>query len=141
MSAMPAPPSVKSLKVCDDPTKASSMVFNADFNDAGIAAFSTIPPALIRPAHIFIFRHRCIPTRGQLREHQMRHAPADSSFPEVAGDQKFGFIRVARFFPDALPVWIAPAEHVRDRLESVDRVMHMAAWKAGREPVQPVAGL
>src|ERR1700704_3005816 len=96
MSAMPAPPSVKSLKVCDDPTKASSMVFNADFNDAGIAAFSTIPPALIRPAHIFIFRHRCIPTRGQLREHQMRHAPADSSFPEVAGDQKFGFIRVAR---------------------------------------------
>ena len=41
---------------------------------------------------------------------------------KVARDEQFGFIRVARFLPNAFPVRIAPAEHILDRVEGVHRV-------------------
>ncbi len=65
----------------------------------------------------------------------MRHAPADSSFLEVARDKQLRFVRVACFLPNALPVRIAPAEHVFDGVESVERVMHVTAGEAGREAI------
>ena len=53
----------------------------------------------------------------------MRHAPANSSFLVVARDQQFGFVRVASFFPDALPVWIAPGKYLVHIIERRYRVV------------------
>lgn len=68
---------------------------------------------------------------AKLSERQMRHAPADGSLFEIPRDEQPGFVGIARFLPNALPVWIAPAEHVFDRVESVDHVMRMTGGEAG----------
>ena len=47
-------------------------------------------------------------TRGQLRERQVRHAPAHGVRFVVARDKERRFVRVARLFPDTLAVRIAP---------------------------------
>jgi len=77
--------------------------------------------------------------RAQLPERQVCHAPGDGSLLEVARDQQLRFVRVARFLPNAFPVWIAPAEHVLDRVEGIDHVVRMSAGEASREAV--IAGL
>ena len=77
--------------------------------------------------------------RAQLPERQVCHAPGDGSLLEVARDQQLRFVRVAGFLPNAFPVWIAPAEHVLDRVEGIDHVVRMSAGEASREAV--IAGL
>lgn len=73
--------------------------------------------------------------RGQLRERQMHHAPADRSFLEVASDEQLCFVRVACFLPNAFPMRIAPGEHLVHGIEGRDRVLRMLAGEAGREAI------
>jgi len=75
--------------------------------------------------------------RGQLRERQVCHAPADSSLLEVARDEQLAFVRVTDLLPNAFALRIAPRERLFDGVESVDQVMHVTPRKAGREAVIP----
>ena len=73
---------------------------------------------------------------GQLRESQMRHPPADSSFLVVARDQQFGFVCVARLFPNPFAVWIAPGEHLVDGIERRYRVVRIPIGEASGEAIR-----